>query len=358
MNILKFTTIGPKYVQANHNQNPRNFVIPTNMPMVKITGAANTISSPPMETMETKLYQLFHDQIMEICRKNHIHITYDDKLIGSATGIGDILLKFASIKFKTTDVTPFNFNLEWFTRPYYRMNPINQLEFRIKLIRELCESNNIPTDMIRFIFSKNPQLHPISNKNCENMKQLKLDINLSTSTKVIDGEYIVFHTKCRHDSNENYKLLKHKITAFCRNYKSIYKIVILGERNFPHTEEVDAHGITQIYNELMNLTNNNEVIDMSIDCIYSNLNYETYAKDIDVIKHATHNISFGVGGAFCNSICFGKSTIVYCRDELICFNIETLNNNNVHHFNAAESCFNYIVNLKTPTYNNIINEIK
>jgi hypothetical protein len=225
------------------------------------------------------------------------------------------------------------------------MNPINQLEFRLKLIRELCECNNIPPDMVRFIYSKNPHYNLFSNKNYENMKQLKLDINVSKSTKVIDGEYIVFHTKCRHNSNEHYELLKHKITAFCRNYKSIYKLVILGERNFPRTEEVDAHGITQIYNELLNLKKNNQVIDMSIDCIYSKLNYETYKKDIEVIKHATHNISFGVGGAFCNSICFGKSTIVYCRDELICFNIETLHNNNVHHFNTVENCFDYIVKL-------------
>lgn len=289
--------------------------------------------------------------MIEVCRKNNIQFIHNNILIGSATGIGDILLKFASIKFKTTDCTPFNFNLEWFTRPYYRMNPINQLEFRIKLIRELCECNNVPPHMIRFIYSTNPKWDSFSNENYENIKQFKLDINVSNSMKVIDGEYIVFHTKCRHTSNENYRLLKHKLTAFCSNYKTNYKIVILGERNFPRTEEVDVHGITQIYNELMHLTKNNEVIDMSIDCIYSNLNFETYIKDIEIIKHATHNISFGVGGAFCNSICFGKSTIIYCKDEVICFKPETLHNNNVHHFNTAEKCFDYIVKLHNPHKN-------
>lgn len=336
MNVLKFTTGNFNHAQENaknRNQKPSNVIILTRMPVVKMT-SANTS------------YKSFHDQMIEICSKNNIQLTHDDKLIGSATGIGDILLKFASIKFKTSDCTPFNFNLEWFTRPYYSMNPINQLEFRLKLIHELCKCNNIPTDMIRFIFSKNSHCHSITHKNCENIKQLKLDINVSKSTKVIDGEYIVFHTKCRHTSNEDYKLLKHKITSFCKFYKSSYKIVILGERNFPHTEEVDAHGITQIYNELMNLTKNNEVIDMSIDCIYSNLNYETYEKDIEIIKHATHNISFGVGGAFCTSICFGKSTIVYCKNDIIYFNTDTLHNNNVHHFNTVEKCFNHIINLQ------------
>ena len=103
------------------------------------------------------------------------------------------------------------------------------------------------------------------------------------------------------------------------------------------------HGITQIYNELLNLKKNNQVIDMSIDCIYSNLNYDTYKKDIQIIKNAKHNISFGVGGPFCNSICFGKSTIIYCKSHIMPFNQNTMLNNNVHHFNAVEDCVNYII---------------
>ena len=43
------------------------------------------------------------------------------------------------------------------------MNPINQLEFRLKLIRELCECNNIPNHMVKFIYSKNPNVHAYKN---------------------------------------------------------------------------------------------------------------------------------------------------------------------------------------------------
>ena len=96
-----------------------------------------------------------NEQLMDLCNANNIQITHDNTLMGSATGIGDILLKFANMK-HTSDSTPFCLNLEWFTRPYHIMNPINQLEFRIKLIRELCESNNIPNNMVKFIYSKNP----------------------------------------------------------------------------------------------------------------------------------------------------------------------------------------------------------
>jgi hypothetical protein len=288
---------------------------------------------------------LFHDQMIELCNKNDIQLSHDDNLIGSATGIGDILLKFASMKNKI-DVTPFYFNMDWFTRPYYMINPINQLEFRIKLIRELCECNDIPTQMVKFIYSKNPNVNAYMKEMYEKIDTLALDLNFNSSN-AIDGEYIVFHTKCRHVINENYGLLKQKINAFCSNYKSEYKIVILGERKFPQTEEVDIHGITQIYNELLNLKKNNHVIDLSIDCIYSNLNYESYKKDIQIIKNAKHNISFGIGGPFCNSICFGKSTIIYCKSHIMWFNANTLLNNNIHHFNAVEDCFNHIIKITT-----------
>jgi hypothetical protein len=337
MNFSKFIFVTSESNQDGTVQPPikNNNMISVTRPIIKYT---DSNPPPPNETTKT-----FHDQMIEICRNNNIQLTHDDNLIGSATGIGDILLKFASIKFKT-DCTPFYFNLESFTRPYYSMNPINQLEFRIKLIRELREFNNIPTDMVRFIYSKNPNINSFTNEMYQRMNDFKLDLKL-ISSNAIDGEYIVFHTKCRHRKNENYGLLKQKLKSFCSNYKTEYKIVILGERNFPHTEEVDMHGITQIYNELLNLKKNNQVIDMSIDCIYSNLNYETYKKDIEIIKHATHNISFGVGGAFCNSLCFGKSTIIYCKSEIIEFNIHRLIHVHVHHFNAVEDCFNYIIKI-------------
>jgi hypothetical protein len=161
--MMNFSTFFFTTTNTNTNAHSRvkqlvplknNIVIPVTRPIIKNTGYK------PIETSKSKL---FHDQMIEICRKNNIQPTYDNNLIGSATGIGDILLKFASIKFKTTDCTRFNFNLEWFTRPYYRMNPINQLEFRLKLIRELCECNNIPNHMVKFIYSKNPNVHAYKN---------------------------------------------------------------------------------------------------------------------------------------------------------------------------------------------------
>jgi hypothetical protein len=82
---------------------------------------------------------------------------------------------------------------------------------------------------------------------------------------------------------------------------------------FPHTEEVDMHGITTVYDELLELKNNNNIIDNSIENIYSNLDYDNYKNDIKIIQNAKYNICFGLGGQLCTSVIFGKCTIVYCN---------------------------------------------
>ena len=143
-----------------------------------------TIQNVPVEN---KSESSFYDQMIEVCNKNDIKLTHDDNIIGSSTGIGDMLLKFVSIKFKT-DCTPFYFNLESFTRPYYSMNPINQLEFRIKLIRELCECNDIPTDMVRFIYSKNPNINAFTKEMYQRMNDFKLDLKLISSNAIDVGK--------------------------------------------------------------------------------------------------------------------------------------------------------------------------
>lgn len=342
MNAPPIANVGAIQGKSNH-ANPYQMIRRPLPSAIEIATSAAT--SPAAASPAAIESNSFHAQMINLC-DDKTNILIDHTRFGSATGIGDILLKIASIKNKT-DATPFYFNMEWFTRPYYRMNPINQLEFRLKLIRELCECNDIPKHMVKFIYSKNPNGIAFTKEMYEQMNSFAIDLNVN-SLNAIEGEYIVFHTKCRHTRDENYETLKQKINEFCGNYKSIYKIVISGERNFPQTEEADVHGITQIYNELLNLKKNNQVIDMSIDCIYSNLNYDTYKQDIQIVKNAKHNISFGVGGAFCNSICFGKSTIVYCKSHLMPFHDNMLLNNNVHHFNAVEDCFNYITKTTSP----------
>ncbi len=229
-----------------------------------------------------------------------------------ATGIGDILFRILAIKNKLI-TKPFYINLNYFTKPYYKMDPINQFEFRIKLILDIIKYNNIPDEMIHFVFSNNYEISEVLPYNLIENYNLKFDNISENIEKNTTEEYIIFHTKCRHNNSENYSLLKRNIKQFCGNNKFKYKIIILGERIFPHTEEVEWHGITTVYDELLSLKNHNNIIDKSIKDIYSNLDYDNYKNDIKLIQNAKYNICFGLGGQLCTSAIFGKSTIVYCK---------------------------------------------
>ena len=104
--------------------------------------------------------------------------------------------------------------------------------------------------------------------------------------KPFEYEYIIFHTKCRFTSNYNYAILKQHMKIFCKNFKTNYKIIILGERHMPSNVESDIHKMTTIYDELLELKSNNDVLDLSIDNIYDNLNFENYCKDMALIHYA------------------------------------------------------------------------
>jgi len=265
------------------------------------------------------------EKVIELCKKYDIPYEYIDREC-HATGIGDILLRLSCLNTKIIN-EPFYINLMYFTNPYYNSEPITQLEFRFNLIKDIIKYNNIDGNNIQFIFSnynyinQNIPYHLIENFN--------LKIEEDTEEYTEEDEYIIFHTKCRHYKNENYELLKENIKLFCNNTKFKYKIIIMGERVFPHTEEVDIHGITTVYTELLYLKNYNYVFDNSIENIYNNLDYTNYKNDIKLIKNAKYNICFGLGGQFCTSTVFGKSTIIYCSldDNL---NTSAFNKNNFY----------------------------
>jgi hypothetical protein len=90
----------------------------------------------------------------------------------------------------------------------------------------------------------------------------------------------------------------------------------LGERTINGGVEVQTHKITTIYNELLELKNNNDILDLTKYNIYDNLNFEDYEKDMALIHYAKLNILVGHGGQYCNCFCFGKKTVVYGIPEL------------------------------------------
>jgi hypothetical protein len=96
----------------------------------------------------------YYDHVVELCNKYNIQPDFESNLVGNATGIGDIILRILCIK-NNLITTDFVVNLNWFTKLYYKSDPINQLEFRIQLINDLLKYNNIPTEKVKYVFSCN-----------------------------------------------------------------------------------------------------------------------------------------------------------------------------------------------------------
>ena len=265
-------------------------------------------------------------------------------IICDATGIGDILFRILCIK-NGLIAPPFNINLSYFTKSYYMSNPFNQLEFRISLINDLLKDNNMPINTVNYVYSQNYDIN--SYFPYEHIRNFRLNLNCNLNdNRVIGEEYVIFHTKCRFTGNFNYAALKHNLKIFCSNFKSKYKIIIMGERLFPITEEVLVHGITTVYEELLGLKNNNDVLDLSIQNIYNNLDYNNYKNDVKLIQNAKTNILVGCGGQFSTCLLFGKGLITYLTKNLINqypLNPKEMEKNNFH---LRKDVFNFFNKIK------------
>ena len=121
------------------------------------------------------IYEEDKNDVINICQKYGIKYTFFDREC-NATGIGDILFYFLGIK-NNIFSEPFYFNLNYFTKLYYEQNPINQLEFRIKLILDIIKFNNISSEMIKFGFSENYSLRQIRNTEYDLYSNFNLQIN-------------------------------------------------------------------------------------------------------------------------------------------------------------------------------------
>jgi len=293
-------------------------------------------------------YKLFgkkegrNDNINNITINDNINnkiIISNNKLI-IQSGIGDLLFLISLLKSNIIE-GPLYINLNVYMKNIHSVNNIlENLNFKIKLIEKLNALNDI-------IFFKDDL---IIYSNWENTIPLLKNYNILhdffTFRNNIESEYLVFHTKCRFYKDFNYKFLKKELKFFYKNYKSKYKIIIMGERIVPDNYESKVNNITTIYNELLQLKNNNDILDLSIKNIYDNLKFDSYLEDLSIIHNAKVNILVGHGGSYCTSLFFGKKSIVYTT-ERTCGTSETVNNlinNNINiHFELTE----YINNINS-----------
>ena len=292
------------------------------------------------DELKLKVFEIFHQY--------NISISNDNSLVGDAMGIGDILCRFSCINHEFVQ-KKFVINLWYFSNycidgHFHYENPLNQLEFRIKFINDIVNNNdNLSPNDVVYVYN-----YPLENINqqlpYESMNKFYLELDKNEYIQN-EEEYIIFHTKCRHNVTEDYAYLKERLRIFFNDFSSKYKVYIMGEQEFAETLENihNQHGIMTVYKELSEIKKNTtNVVDITSKEIYNNLDYENYKKDVTLIKNAKYNICFGQGGQLCSSIILGKSSIFYYKIKNINFNKTSLQCNGHYHYDTIDSFLNAI----------------
>ena len=148
------------------------------------------------------------------------------------------------------------------------------------------------------------------------------------------SDYIIFHTKMRHDGlidKFNNEMLE-PLSIFLKNFKTSKKIIILGERNIGENLETKIHKTISLYNILLLLKKNNVVIDLTNDVLTcGNPNFNQFLLEIEIINKALCNITFGIGGPLLICKAFSEINISFIPFYDISphkFGIDKIMNNN------------------------------
>ena len=287
------------------------------------------------------------DTILELLKEYNINYVLnqspDIKFYGF--GIGDLLFSIISLENNIIN-SPINISINFFLNQYYENNKKiewnenleESFKFRLKLITDICKnSKKITKNDFCFILNDNNIVYNSQFTLCIDycsIKNYKMEISNLFFNNIEDNNFIVFHTKIRLTSQYDYNSIKHQLKQLLSSIKikKCKKIYLLGERSFKSNYEGNIHNIQTIYNELLELKNNNEVIDLTIDEIYNSLNYENYKRDISIINNAKWNIIVGHGGHLCSSLVFGNVIFFDPMDE-------TFFLNNINLYNCGNRYF-------------------
>ncbi|AYV84298.1 MAG: hypothetical protein Hyperionvirus21_32 [Hyperionvirus sp.] len=253
------------------------------------------------------------------------NIIPSDELVYSRPGIGDIIImKQIYDHFKLKNKIIFNLNLI----ATYRENKLEYVKFIRWFIERLFGTHNI--SYINDTSHNLVEFHNYFIKE-DALRSIQHYFNLDPIDNFSD-DYIIFHSKCRFDyDNWTFtSIYKPKIIAFLSNFKSKYKIVILGERVMSSNYETRVHNMESIYNELMLLKNNNIVIDMTEQELANTPSSEIFQRDIKIINQAKVNIGVGFGGNFVITTAFSKKLEFFIGGLTHAYfdNIINLNNTN------------------------------
>lgn len=222
-------------------------------------------------------------------------------------GIGDLLLcKMKEIS-NNLSITHVNINRE--------------------LVEKFCDNYNLKvkstTELIKLLFPNatycvNNTIVDFSIINSYSITNPYIYNNIDSTLLDIENKYsnyIVFHTKMRHDGIMSIKFdteIKPMLEEFFKNFKTNKTIILLGEKNIGNNYETRIHNTQSIYIMLSLLSNNNNVIDLTMDILTSgNNDFQLFMSDINIINKAICNITFGIGGPFNICKAFSKNNVSF-----------------------------------------------
>jgi len=227
-------------------------------------------------------------------------------IITPCLGIGDlILLKWASIT-NNIRITTINvctnlikeYSIEHETKTKSVINTINMLFPNIII-------NKITGSPDNFFLKMN-----IDHIYIYDYLSTSLFKNISNSYT----DYIVFHTKVRYDRliDEYKKISVPELNIFFSSFKTDKKIIILGEKDVVNNKECVIHKTFSLYNNIMLLQNNNEIIDLTKNVLVDgNNSFNDFLQDIQIINGALCNITFGLGGPYILSQAFSTKNVSF-----------------------------------------------
>ena len=246
-------------------------------------------------------------------------------------GIGDLLL----IKMKeiSNELEIRQMNIDLNIIKTYNVNVIVKLNFVSSLIKILFPNCRI--NLIEGPSSKqSPKLSSdfYNFMNSYNLNQIYIYNNIGINNIHIDEKHndcIIFHTKCRHDGLMDQFIIQclPSLNAFFSNFKTTKTILILGERVIGKNYETLYHKTISLYDNLLTLKNNNNVIDLTHECELTdgNANFNEFLIDIELINKAACNVTFGIGGPYCMCIAFSERNVSFVPFYKSSHHIESMN---------------------------------
>jgi hypothetical protein len=223
--------------------------------------------------------------------------------ITPALGIGDLLLLKMYVNTNNINIDTIIISTKLIKE--YRNYPEKMKLFNVNFINNLFHNIKIEfsDDDYKLFYPPN---YSFSTTYLFDFYKFKSQNNLKYEN------YIFFHTKCRFDSCSKAFLSEiNYLSKFFENYKSKYKILILGERKIEQNKEAILHKIISIYDKILLLKNNNEVIDLTYEELYSCNNYSDFEQDLYIINNAKLNIGFGYGGPLTICQAFSHNNLFY-----------------------------------------------